>query len=186
MHNVWIGKIWGLSCTNLGSKLCTDNPRIGQILAHALLTVWHMYTNWMMVHREALEQQMKISFLSRKKVGSKLLTWESVCVKSTCMYRNTLFTDYVQLHVHVYVALHVSLIEWVDILAMHRNTVLSIIVGYVHVEWFSTKLTPLYLLSMFHAVLGVQSKDCAPRAIQGLYNTGNPWIGHSSICCSPR
>ena len=37
MRKVQIGTILGLSCTNAGSVLCVGNPRIGQLLAHALL-----------------------------------------------------------------------------------------------------------------------------------------------------
>ena len=42
-------------------------------------------------HIVAVEQQTKISFLSRKKVRSKFLTRESVFIKS--MYRNALYAD---------------------------------------------------------------------------------------------
>ena len=96
MRKVWIGTIQGLSCVNPRSELCTDNLWIGHILAHALFPVWHVYANWTMVHHccwAADENPFWESFLSTKKVGSKFLTWESVCIKSTCMYRNALYTD---------------------------------------------------------------------------------------------
>ena len=62
--------------------VCMENPRISQVLTHELLPVWCVYANSKVVHHEALEKWMKISFLSTKKVRSKLLTREPVCFKS--------------------------------------------------------------------------------------------------------
>ena len=45
MRKVQIRTIRGLSCANLGSELCKDNPWIGQVLTHALLPVWFVYTD---------------------------------------------------------------------------------------------------------------------------------------------
>ena len=59
-----------------------------------LFPVCHVYANRTMAYR-AVEQRTKIPFLSTKKVGRKFLTRESVCIKF--MYRNTLFTDRIQL-----------------------------------------------------------------------------------------
>ena len=103
------GTIWGLSCANLGSKLCAGNLWNGQVLTHALhvLPVWHVYANWMMAHREDLEQQMKISFLSTKRL-------EQIVNTRVGLYQLLIAFGYVTL----------SSIEWADIQAMHRNAIL--------------------------------------------------------------
>ena len=90
MHKLQIGTIWGLSCSNLGSELCTDNQQIGHILAHALFPVCHVYVIWTMAHccYRAMDEN---PFPSGKEGREQILTQESVCIKS--MYRNVLFPD---------------------------------------------------------------------------------------------
>ena len=96
----------------------------------------------------AVEQWTKISFLSTMKDGSKLLTRESVCIKS--MYRKTLFTDCVCLLSAIFdrVSQHLSYMY-----AQKR----SIIDNVMCKAWICTK--HVFAQSMDCAVRKAQSSD---------------------------
>ena len=84
MRKVRIGTILRLSCAKFRSEHCAGNPWIVQQLAHALQMLctctfnrfacvcWFVYVGWRMAHRETSKKWTKETFLSGKKVGSKV------------------------------------------------------------------------------------------------------------------
>ena len=91
MRKVRIGTIWGLSCANLGSKLCANNLQIGHILAHTLFHVWHVYANWMMAYhccRAADENPFPIDKEGWEKIFNTRVDLHQIYVQKRTVYRS--------------------------------------------------------------------------------------------------